>query len=248
MSTNALDPERRLAFIYATETAITLLDEGISRNAAWDGDGDSRRFVAMQLLAQGFERFLKVTKAVIQLNTEGTLPTSKQLRTEYGHRLSKLLDDIVTACNKDSDFTDRPAIRDDLDFLATDSHWREMVDILSDFGSGGRYHDLNTMLDGPSGASSPLKRLEALEMGCCRADPSWPRLMEADGMAFQREWYPAFATKQTETLQRAARAVARMWTLGPASENGKMLTGIIKRFLFLTDDQLSTPYNRRTAR
>ncbi|MXV97919.1 MAG: hypothetical protein F4118_10970 [Acidimicrobiaceae bacterium] len=61
---------------------------------------------------------------------------------------------------KDSDFTDRPAIGDDLDFLATDGHWREMAEILSDFGSGGRYHDLNTMLDGPSGAPSPLERLE----------------------------------------------------------------------------------------
>ena len=248
MPTNALGIDRRFAFIYATETAITLLDEGIVRIAAWDGGDDSRRFVAMQLLAQGFERFLKVTKAVIQLNTEGALPTSQQLRTGYGHRLSKLLDEIVTACNKDSDFTDRPAIQDDLHFLATDGHWREMVDILSDFGSGGRYHDLNTMLDGPSGAPSPLERLDALEMDYCRADPAWLQLMEADGAAFQREWYPAFAAKRTETLQRAARAVARMWTLGPASENGNMLTGIIKRFLFLTDDQLSTPYNRHTVR
>ena len=246
MSTTTLDIDRFMAFVYETETAITLLDEGIERLAAWDG-GEDRRFVAMQLLAQGFERFLKVTRAVIQLNTEGTLPTSRQFRTEYGHGLSKLLDDIVAACRQDSDFTDRPAIGDDLDFLATDGHWREMVEILSDFGSGGRYHDLNAMLDGPSGAPSPLERLEELEMDFCRADASWLRLMESNAVAFQRKWYPALAAKQTETLQRAARAVARMWTLGPASENGRRLTGIINRFLFLTDDKLSTPYNRHPA-
>lgn len=246
MSTKTLDPDRFLAFVYETETAITLLDEGVERLVAWEG-GEDRRFVAMQLLAQGFERFLKVTKAVIQLNTEGTLPTSKQLRTEYGHGLSKLLDDIVAACRQDSDFTNRPAIRDDLDYLATDSHWRELVEILSDFGSGGRYHDLNTMLDGPSGALSPLQRLEDLEMDFCRADSSWSRLMQSNAASFQRKWYPALAAKQTETLQRAARAIARMWTLGPASENGRRLTGIIKRFLFLTDDKLSTPYYRHPA-
>ena len=160
MSTKTLDIDRFVAFVYETETAITLLDEGIERLAAWDG-GEDRRFVAMQLLAQGFERFLKVTKAVIQLNTEGALPTSKQFRTEYGHGLSKL--------------------------------------------------------------------------------------MESNAVEFQRKWYPALAAKQTETLQRAARAVARMWTLGPASENGRRLTGIIKRFLFLTDDKLSTPYNCHPA-
>ena len=246
MSTKTLDIDRFVAFVYETETAVTLLEEGIERLAAWDG-GEDRRFVAMQLLAQGFERFLKVTKAVIQLNTEGALPTSKQFRTEYGHGLSKLLDDIVAACRQDSDFTGRPAIRDDLDFLATDDHWRKMVKILSDFGSGGRYHDLNTMLNGPTGGPSPLQRLEDLEMDFCQAESPWLKLMESNAVEFQRKWYPALAAKQTETLQRAARAVARMWTLGPASENGRRLTGIIKRFLFLTDDKLSTPYNRHPA-
>ena len=81
-------------------------------------------------------------------------------------------------------------------------------------------------------------------MDFCRADASWSRLMESDAVAFQRKWYPALAAKQTETRQRVGRAVARMWTLGPASENGRRLTGIIKRFLFLTDDKLSTLHNR----
>lgn len=47
-------------------------------------------------------------------------------------------------------------------------------------------------------------------MDLCRADACWLKLMESDAVAFQREWYPALATKQTGTLQRAARAVARM--------------------------------------
>ena len=65
--------------------------------------------------------------------------------------------------------------------------------------------------------------------------------MESNAASFQRQWYPALAAKQTETLQRAARGVARMWTLGPARAHGQRLSGVIGRFLFIMDDDLSTP-------
>lgn len=73
--TKTLDTDRFVAFVYETETATALLDEAVERLAAWDG-GEDRRFVAMQLLAQGFERFLKVTG--IQLNTEETLTAVRE--------------------------------------------------------------------------------------------------------------------------------------------------------------------------
>ena len=235
-----LDLSRRLAFIYETETAVALLDEGIARIAAWDG-GDDRRIIALHLLAQGFERFLKVTHAVNQLSTEGALPTSRQIRMEFGHVLTKLVDEIVAACRNDSTFICRPAIQSDMDFLADEEHWREILDILSGLGSGGRYHDLDTMLDGHSAWESPLDRWKALEMAFCRADPKWQELMESDVGSFQRQWYPALSAKQTETLQRAARAIARMWTLGPAQPHAQRLTGVIGRFLFIMVDSLSAP-------
>ena len=78
MPTDGLDSERFLAFIFETETAVALLGEGIGHIASWDG-GDDRRLIALHLLAQGYERFLKVTHAVNQLSTEGALPTSRQL-------------------------------------------------------------------------------------------------------------------------------------------------------------------------
>ena len=241
MPTEEFDLDRQLAFIQETETAVALLDEGIRSIAAWDG-GLDRRIIALHLMAQGFERFLKLTIVLVQLCTEGTLPSSKRLRNRYSHTLPKLLDDILAACIKDSTFTAGSAIKSDIDFLATDERWREMLEVLSDFGSGGRYHDLDTMLDGSASSESPLDRLDALELKECRADPeAWHLLSGPDGGAFARHWYPALATRQSETLQQAARAVARMWTLGPAREHGKLMTGVIGRFLFLTDDQLGTP-------
>lgn len=232
--------DRRLALIFETETAVTFVGEGIQTIAEWDATED-RRIVGLHLLAQGFERLLKVTKALIQLSEKGTLPSSREFRTLYGHVLSGLLDDVLAACRRDGTFTDRPAIRCDIEFLASNELWRAMLDVLSELGSGGRYHDLDTMLDGDARSESPLDLWEIIEMDICKADPKWLRLMESDPASFSRQWYPHLAAIQTETLQRAARAITRMWTLGPAQENGRTITGTINRYLFLTDEQLKTP-------
>ena len=224
--------DRRLAFIYETETAVTLVGDGIQSIAEWDG-GEDRRVIGLHLLAQGFERLLKVTKSLIQLSEEGTLPSSRQLKNLYGHVLSGLLDDVLAACRRDESFTARSAIRCDIEYLASNDLWRAMLDVLSELGSGGRYHDLDTMLDGHAKSESPLDLWKTIEMDICRADPKWLALMESDPASFSRRWYPALAAIQTECLQRAARAITRMWTLGPAQENGRTMTVTISRYLFL---------------
>ena len=241
MSEETFGSERRLAFIYETETAVTLVGAGIETIAKWDGAEDQRT-IGLHLLAQGFERLLKVTLALIQLNEEGTFPSSKRLK-QYGHVLSGLLDDILTACDRDRAFVDRPAIMHDVEFLASNDLWRAILDVLSELGSGGRYHDLDTILDGQAQSQRPLDLWEKIEMDLCKADPKWFALLNSDLAAFSRQWYPALAETQTEVLQRAARAIARMWTLGPAQKGGKAMTGVIGRYLSLTDDQLKTPSN-----
>lgn len=240
MSTDDLDPIRTLAFITETETAVALLDEGIGRIASWDG-GEDRRIVALHLLAQGFERFLILTHALVQLSSEGAPPTRKQLEDEFRHDLARMLDETVEACRRDDTYIARPPIQNDIDFLTNDEHWREVLSVLSDLCSGGRYHDLDTMLDGQSAWQSPMDRWQSLEMAYCRTDPQWLELMESNAGKFQRQWYPALAAKQTETLQRAARGVARIWTLGPARAHGQQMSGVIGRFLDITDDDLDAP-------
>ena len=239
MAADDLDLSRKLALIYETERAVALLDEGIRGIASWCG-GEDGRILALSPLAQGFERFLKVTYALIQLNVTGTLPTVEQVK-KFNHNLTKLLDRVVEACRRDSGFMDDADSQSAMDFLATDNHWREVLNILTDVGSSGRYHDLDTMLDGQLASQSPLDRWCALEVSFLQTDPSWNELMVSDQVEFARQWYPALAAKQTETLQRAARAIARMWTSGPARLHDQGLTGIIGRFSQLTEDDLSTP-------
>ena len=68
------------------------------------------------------------------------------------------------AGRRDSGFMDDADSQSAMDSLVTDNHWREVLNILTDVGSSGRYHDLDTMLDGQLASQSPLDRWCALEV------------------------------------------------------------------------------------
>ncbi len=231
-----LPTERMLSFVKETETAVVLLDEGIRIIEAHNGVRD-RRIVALLLTGQGFERFLKLTRAQIVLSRTGHFPSVGTVK-DWGHRLLGLLDDTLAELATDDSFTARPAIRDDLNFLREDTRFRALFTILDEFATCGRYHNLDVLLDGQSKAQDPLRRWDEYTLELFREDPIWVQLMKGDPAAFSRAWHPYLAAEQTRMLQRAARALTRAWTLGPAQEPGKRLTGVISRFLFLADDRL----------
>lgn len=90
-----LSSAQAVAFIEETETAVQLLDEGMRVIESWDG-GVDRRIVGLHLMAQGFERLLKLTKALCQLQQDGKLPTSQEAR-QWSHRLVGLLGPVYKA-------------------------------------------------------------------------------------------------------------------------------------------------------
>ena len=77
---------------------------------------------------------------------------------QYGHRLLPLLDDVLAKARADVGLMQRPALQADIDFCASDKHLREMLDIFGEFGQGGRYHNLDVVLDSSSRADEPTIR------------------------------------------------------------------------------------------
>ena len=235
----SLTIDQRFSLIEETETAIMLLDEGIRVIAAWDG-GEDHRIRGLFSTSQGFERLLKLTMTLI-LYGEGAQPSSEHFKKKkYRHRLLPLLDDILTKARADTGLMKRQDLRDDIDFCASDKHLREMFDIFGEFGEGGRYHNLDVLLDSSSQAGDPMRRWDALETAIHDEDAKWSQLMRSDPALWSRAWYPHLAATQTATLQRAARFLVRLWTLGSAQGEGKRLKGLLGRFLFLTDEQLAS--------
>ncbi|MCY3850950.1 MAG: hypothetical protein OXF75_09145 [Acidimicrobiaceae bacterium] len=262
---NDLNIDQSLSLIHETETAIMLLDEGIRVISEWDG-GQDHRIRGLFSTSQGFERLLKLTMTLI-LTGEGKPPSSKDLKREYGHHLLQLLDDILNKAKDDAEFAktqrllydiptigmtkteirNRPPFQDDIAFCRSDRVLREMFDIFGEFGTGGRYHNFDVLLDKRSRAGDPMERWEALEMAIFDEEPRWLKMMVSDTAQFSRRWYPYLASRQVETLQRAARFLVRLWTLGPAQQHGKRLSGLVSRFLSITDDKLSSVPSLRSA-
>lgn len=240
-----LEFKRSVAFIEETSTAIMLLDEGIWCIAQWRGreamwySSEDRRILGLFLTSLGLERLLKLTLTLI-LNGEGVDPSSTYLKKEYGHRLVLLLDEVLCKAKAVADVMSDRELRADLEFCSSDRHVREMFDIFEEFSTRGRYHNLDILLDSRSRADHPIRRWRDLEQSIHDEDPSWGELKELDRRQWAQRWYPQLAAKQTETLQRAARFLVRLWTLDLALERGEGLS-TLDRFLAIEDKYLGTP-------
>lgn len=143
---SGLTTDQRFSLVDETETAITLLDEGIRAIAEWDG-GEDKRIRGPFSMSQCFERLLKLTMTLI-LYGESSQPSGEHFKKTYRHRLLPLHDDVLDKARADTALMKRQALRDDIDFCASDKHLREMLDILGEFGERDRYHNLDVVLDG----------------------------------------------------------------------------------------------------
>ena len=244
------DIDRIRSLIEERNTAIMLLEEGIwciarwkGREAGWYG-GEDRRILGLFLVSQGLERLLKLTMTLI-LHGEDIYPSATKFKNKYRHRLSALLGDIVDKARSDAFLMKWKMFRDDIDFCASDRHFREMLDILEEFGTGGRYHNLNMVLDSRSQTDHPIRRWDALEQTLHDEDPPWNELKQYDKRQWIQRWYPHLAEKQTETLQRVARFILRLWRVGPAREHGQSFVDSRTPFLSVEDEYLGVPSQER---
>ncbi len=226
-----------------------LLEEGIwciarwrRRGRGWSGGED--RILGLFLVSLGFERLLKLTMTLI-LHGEGAQPSSQDFKNAYGHRLRGLLEDILGKAREDAFLMKWRAFRDDIDFCASDRHFRGMVEVLEEFGTRGRYHNLNMILDSRSQTDHPIRRWEKLEQSLHDDDPKWIELKQHNNHLWSQSWYSYLSQKHTEALQRAVRFILRLWRIGPAREFGQCFVDSRTPFVSIEDEYLGVPAQER---
>lgn len=233
-----LSTHQELALIQETETSVFLIHEGLLALNRLSGANDFYHG-PLGLLAQGFERLMKVVICLDRLESQGTLPTLKEMR-KYGHNLIALADAIVNLSEGTRYADSRPAARADIDFISSDEQLRELLAVLTDFGEWGRYYNLDTLLNRTAHVAArddPAAAFQSIESRKLQHHPEWIPKMKG------REFEDAYSLVKGEviaTLQRFARALCRMFTLGPLGDRGRRLLGLIKVFLFLRDEDLHT--------
>ena len=133
-----LSQRQALDLIGELESATKLLDLGIGELHAL-GLASDFYDLPLQLLAQGLERFLKVTYAMAELGRAGTLPSPAQMK-RYGHDLQSLTDDLVQIVSTSKACVRRPAVQEDMSFVRSSTELRAVLAHLGDFGKRNRYY------------------------------------------------------------------------------------------------------------
>jgi hypothetical protein len=109
--------QQKLAIGEELRTAIGLIKIGLRELNRIDGANDFYH-VPIQLLASGFERFMKCIICFHHLETKGVFPSRNVFPAgKKGHNLVWLLDIIATECFSDSYLSNIPAARADIEFF-----------------------------------------------------------------------------------------------------------------------------------
>ena len=95
-----------------TEATVTLSQRGIEELWAL-GPGNDFLHLPLQLLAQGFERLLKLTYALAWMKQHGVLPEAQMFRRDFGHRVDQLTDELVKLVETQPEYVNRQAVQED---------------------------------------------------------------------------------------------------------------------------------------
>ncbi len=233
-SVAAVSVEQHLSLVEEVSTATGFIRAGLRELQTIDGANQFYR-LPMTLLAQGFERLMKLAIALVELEDNGRLPTSNRMKNYFGHDLQRLVSECAHIASRPS-YESRPAAAADARWLAADEFLRVGVAAISAFGGNERYAELGRFLGDPEAApQDPQARVSALEMAILERHPEWQRQLAQPGFA---GFYADVVAELTATAQRLGRAVSRFFVWGPAGDLGRAVSGQLHPLLFLRDDEL----------
>ena len=220
--------QQKIALINEIQRAHDLVVHGLAALQAIGGANDFYELPVV-VLASGLERLCQCILIVDRWHQNESFTSVKQMK-EYGHALDGLIEEVKLRSFVE-EYLERPIAQEDLDFLSNDHMLAQIVAYLSDFAQGGRYYDLDAILAKPQADLSPQAKWKKMELDVIMADPSLKELLTKPGP--KDELHEQVNTHFVVILERLVRALARTFTLGPASKIAKQYHGQFCRFIVL---------------
>lgn len=231
---------RFLCLLDELETSHKLIKAGFGALQEIDTTNDFYH-LPHQLMASGLERLMKCYLSIIYEDRHGSFPDLAYMKG-LGHDLADLL---ATVISEGYGGLTRPLLRQELDFLKSDSTLAETVRILSLFGKFGRYYNLDVVAGSSKGPIDPKSEWEDLES---TIEDSTPYLQDAE--ALHNDYFPRVNSILIATLERLVRAIAFQFTIGdhPDSFGRLRQTSVVfSDFRSLRDEELGTVEYRRSV-
>jgi len=232
------NPYQNICLFNEVDTSIRLIKKGFAELQQINGSNDFYH-PPILLISSGFERLMKCILCLRHLHIEKKYPPSRHLIKcggKKGHDLSELLQHIIDICEETDYGAKRPAIRDDMNFLIKNLRLHNIIQILSDFAQGGRYYYLDTVTNGNSGFDEPGDKWQELETEICLENKEIKKLMKDPKKA--DEMYIEINKILIIYLERFARALCRIFTLGALDKIAGQCYSYISDFLNLMDENL----------
>lgn len=229
------DISQRLALIEELSNTTRMVELGVAEVHRFSGSNDFHHG-ALQLLAQGYERLIKCTVIAAACARGDVMPKPR----EIGHRLTGAHREMLDMISQVDEYASRPAVKEDLGFMRHDKQLAALLDLLSRFASGGRYFDLDAIVDKDAGDPdlSPSRIWSALELEFWDSISGGLRIDEVP----VDEVHARIGRAIAALFDRYSRAISRAWFLGALGPEGPAYgSGSLYEWTVLTDEQLGVP-------
>lgn len=235
---------RRLCLHKETEIAINCIIKGLGDLQRIDAI-NTFYYAPLLFLSTGYERLLKCILCFSVLDKDGIVSKVPfDARGTKGHNIVALLETLIGELLGRKYETKSQVIKEDMEFLVNSQELKDIIELLSDFSQGGRYHYLDFVLDGKSSSKDPEKTWETFENGIVKKNSE---LMEALMEGRINEIYEVVNQTLVKTLERFTVALSRVFAFGKFNEEMRMLTLQVYFFLMLEEGDLGkTDYRDQT--
>ena len=217
-------------------TSVRLIELGLGEIQNL-GKADSFRHLPFQLLSSGIERLLKCHICFGFFEQNRRLPSFNKLKNcggRSGHDLIELHKEVAkNYFNKPV-----PALKQDFEYISSETKLHTMLELLSEFGKYSRYYNLDIV----TGAEKPSRNVEG-EWRIFETDIA----LEHDGIVNKLSdintagYANDFINRQIVILvEKYIRAIARQYTIGGLGQKAKQHSSVLMYFITLKDEKLGT--------
>jgi len=226
---------QKLAIDKELANSVRLIKSGFGQMQQLDGAND---FYHMPLLtlSSGFEHFLKVILCFRHLEKTGDFPKPGEIPSgRRGHDLELLLKKVRKECFPAQYVESIPLAKIDLAYIESDE-LLPFFKALSRFGQAARYHNLDVVLGRKPTTDSPEGEWESLETAILVSRPEL--LKEFEGIPNSGRVLRVIGAEVVARLERLARALARLFTIGKIGAEARHYAPYVDGFLHLREKEL----------
>ena len=232
------DVIKNMCLLEELEDSQKLILSGFSELQEIDMGNDFYH-LPQQLLASGFERFMKCYICLVYEARKNKYPNTKFIR-DLSHDLQKIKQTII-----DDYFSinDIPLIENDYKYIKKDKVLDQIIGVLSEFGKQARYYNLDIVTGSNKPPINPNEEWEQIES---EIEDATQYLGSTEAM--HRDYYPKVNSKIIAKLERFARAISLQFTLGNHGQKLLQFSPILNNFIRLQDSDFGQTDYRRSVK